>query len=62
MTVDPAVVIAAIGVLGTGVGAFIRMVFMDIRRDRDDWRDMALSLRDVNRKSIEVTEKVAKRG
>lgn len=62
MTLDPAVVIAALGVIGTGVGAFVRMVYMDLRRDRDDWKDLALSLRDVNAKSIEVTEKVARRG
>jgi hypothetical protein len=55
-------VIAAIGVLGTGVGAFVRMVYVDLRRDRDDWRDMALSLRDVNAKAIEVTEKATRRG
>jgi hypothetical protein len=62
VTIDPAVVIAAIGVLGTGVGAFVRMVYVDLRRDRDDWRDMALSLRDVNAKAIEVTEKATRRG
>ena len=62
MVLDPAVVIAALGVIGAGVGAFVRMVYMDLRRDRDDWKDLALSLRDVNSKSIEVTEKVARRG
>ena len=61
MTLDPAVVIAALGIVGTGVGAFVRMVYMDLRRDRNEWRDMALSLRDVNAKAIEVTEKASRR-
>jgi alpha-galactosidase/6-phospho-beta-glucosidase family protein len=62
VTLDPAVVIAALGIIGTGVGAFVRMVYMDIRRDRDEWRDMALALRDVNKTAIGVADKAAKRG
>jgi hypothetical protein len=58
VTIDPSVVIAAFGGLVTVLTAAVRLVYMDLRRDRDYWRDMALSLRDVNRKSIDVAAKV----
>jgi alpha-galactosidase/6-phospho-beta-glucosidase family protein len=62
VTIATEIVVAAIGVIGAGVGAFVRMVYMDLRRDRDEWRNMALGLRDVNAKAIEVTEKATRRG
>lgn len=61
MTIDAGVVVAAITALSAGIGAIARLVYMDLRRDRDFWRDMALALRDVNAKSVEVNEKLARR-
>lgn len=60
MTLDPAVVLGAITGLTGAIGAIARMVYQDMRRDRDFWRDMALSLRDNNAKAIEVASKVTK--
>jgi hypothetical protein len=61
LTLDPAVVIAAIGALSAALGRAAWMIYGDLRRDRDYWRDMALELRDINRSAIGVAEKAAKR-
>ena len=42
MTVDPAVLIAAISALASGLGVMARVIYRDLRRDRDEaiagWR------------------------
>ena len=60
MTLDPAVVLGAITALTGALGAVARMVYQDLRRDRDWWRDMALALSKNNERAIEVASKVAR--
>lgn len=66
MTIDPAVVIAAIGALATGLGWVARRVYTDLRsdiaelsKDRDDWREAALKSMGITDKAIVVAEKKA---
>lgn len=42
MTIDPAVVVAAIGALASGLGFAARLIYTDLKRDRDYWRSLAL--------------------
>lgn len=50
MTIDPTVVIAAISALATGIGWMVRRVYLDLKADRDYWRDTALvSLRHTDK-------------
>ena len=60
MTLDPAVVLGAITALTGAIGAIARMVYNDLRRDRDFWRDMALGLARNNEKAIGYVEVAAK--
>jgi hypothetical protein len=57
MTLDPAIVIAAFGALVTALGTAARIVYRDITRDRDYWRDIAWKLAGNNAQSIEVAKK-----
>ena len=43
MTIDPTVVVAAITALSAGLGAVARLVYSDMKKDRDFWRDTALA-------------------
>jgi hypothetical protein len=61
VTIDPGIVVAVIGALATAVGTFGRMIYLDLRNDRDYWRNLALELAGVNKTAIEVNEKLAKR-
>lgn len=62
MTLDPTVVLAAFSALVTALGAVARMIYTDMRRDRDFWRDATLGLLGINERAIGVAEKVARRG
>ena len=42
MLIDPTIVIAAISVLASGLGVAARMIYSDLKRDRDYWRSLAL--------------------
>lgn len=43
MTVDPTVVITAIGALATGIGWIVRRVYLDLVTERNYWRTIALA-------------------
>lgn len=58
MTLDPSVVIAAFGALVTALSAAARLIYLDLRRDRDYWRQVALQLMAVNNKAVDVAQKV----
>lgn len=60
MTIDPTVVVAAVTALATALGAAARMIYNDLRKDRDYWRDVALRGLDVNDKAIDVAAKKVK--
>ena len=62
MTLDPTVVVATISALSGALGVAARMIYLDLRRDRDYWRDTALGLLGVNERAIGAVEKVARRG
>jgi hypothetical protein len=59
MTIDPVVVTAAITALATGLGAAARMIYLDLRRDRDYWRDTALAALRHTDKAIDIAAKQA---
>ena len=59
MTVEPAVIVAVIGALSAGLGAFAKMVYSDLRKDRDDWKEIAQKALNVNDKAIDVAAKKA---
>lgn len=60
MTIDPTVVIAAISALATGIGWMVRRVYMDLKADRDYWRDTAIaSLRHTD-KAIDMAATTVK--
>jgi hypothetical protein len=61
VTLDPAVVIGAFGVVIASVAAALRIIYTDLRRDRDYWRDAYFKAMGVNDKAIEVAEHVVKR-
>jgi hypothetical protein len=61
VTVDPAVVIGAMGAVIAAVSAALRMIYIDLRRDRDYWRDAYFQAMGVNDKAIEVADRVARR-
>jgi len=42
VTVDPAVLIAAISALASGLGVVARILYNDLKKDRDYWRALAL--------------------
>ena len=49
MTIDPTVLIALIGTLAAGIGTIAKIVYGDLTKDRDWWRDLAL-------RSVKTTE------
>jgi len=50
VTIDPTVVIAAIAALSAALGTAARMIYMDLRRDRDEWKALAVaSEKDIGR-------------
>lgn len=61
MTLDPTVVVGAITAMATFVTAIVRMVILELRRDRDAWRDAYFGAVGLNEKSIDALERVAKR-
>lgn len=54
MTIDPAVIIAFLGTLMTALGTVARFVYLDLRRDRDYWRAMALKSMGHTDKALDV--------
>jgi hypothetical protein len=54
LTLDPSIVIAAFGALVAGLSGAARLIYVDLRRDRDYWRGVALQLMAVNNKAIDV--------
>jgi hypothetical protein len=54
VTIDPTIVIAAIGALVTALGTAARMIYLDLRRDRDFWRKTALASLGHVDKALEV--------
>ena len=56
MTIDPTVVVAAITALSGAVGAFVRMIYLDLKRDRDFWRDTALRAMGHTGEALEVAK------
>jgi hypothetical protein len=61
VTIDPTVVIAVIGTLSAAIGRAAFVIYRDLRKERDDWKDMALQLQGVNKTAVEVADKAAKR-
>lgn len=59
MTIDPTVVIAAISALATGIGWMVRRVYLDLKADRDYWRDVALASMRHTDKAMDVAVQVA---
>lgn len=57
MTIDPTIVVAAIATLATALGTAARMIYLDLRRDRDFWRSTALSALGHTDKALEVAAK-----
>jgi hypothetical protein len=57
LTIEPTVVIAAFGGLITALSAVARIVYTDLRKDRDLWRKLALDLMAVNHKAVDVAAK-----
>ena len=57
MTIDPGVIIAFITALFGAMTAGARFIYLDLRRDRDFWRQTALQLMAVNSKAIDVAAK-----
>ena len=49
MTIAPEVLVAVIGTLAAAMGTIARIVYGDLKKDRDWWRDLAL-------RSIKTTE------
>lgn len=54
MTIDPTVVVAAITALAGALGAAARMIYLDLRRDRDYWRAIALKSMGHTDKALDV--------
>lgn len=59
MTIDPAVILGFITALTGALSAVARFVYLDLRKDRDYWRGVALQLMAVNNKAVDVAQKVA---
>lgn len=53
-------VIAAFGALVSALGVAARLIYTDLRRDRDTWRDIALKALVTNDKAIDVAAKVVR--
>jgi hypothetical protein len=60
MTLDPTVVVAAIAALATALGTAARMIYLDLKRDRDFWRKTALDAMGHTDKALEVVAKAAR--
>lgn len=59
MTIDPAIVIAAIGALSAALGRAAWMIYNDLRRDRDFWRDAYLKAAGHTDRAMELAAKAA---
>jgi hypothetical protein len=59
MTLDPTIVVAAIATLSGALGAAARMIYVDLRRDRDFWRDTALKAMGHTDQAIQLAAKAA---
>lgn len=60
MTIDPTVVIAAITALSSALGYAARMIYLDLRRDRDYWRSTALAALGHTDKALDVAAQVSR--
>ena len=58
MTIAPEVVTAAFAAIVAGIGRAAWVIYRDLRKDRDDWKRIALQLMAVNNKSIDVAATV----
>jgi hypothetical protein len=54
VTIDPTVVVAALTALTGALGAAARMIYLDLRRDRDYWRSVALKSMGHTDKALDV--------
>jgi hypothetical protein len=59
VTIDSGVVAAAITALATALGAAARMIYSDLRKDRDYWRDVAVKALGHTDVAIEAVAKKA---
>jgi hypothetical protein len=57
MTIDPAVLVALIGTLAAGLGTVAKIVYTDLRKDRDWWRDMAMRSTKTGETAVTILEK-----
>lgn len=64
LTIDPAVVLGAIGTLATGLGWIARRIYTDLRADlasmavdRDEWRAIAQRATGHTDKALTIAEK-----
>lgn len=51
-----------VGIMATALLATWRFFFIEMRRDRDFWRDMALGTLGVSEKATDVAEAAVKHG
>ena len=56
MTIDPVVIVAAIATLSAALGTAARMIYLDLRRDRNFWRDAALKAMGQTGTALEVAK------
>lgn len=61
MTVDAAVVVAAIGALSTGLGWVARRIYLDLRKDLEDMTKDRDYWRDIAHRSMGHTDKLVER-
>jgi hypothetical protein len=54
VTIDPTIVVALLGTLSAAVGAAAKMIYSDLRRDRDYWRDVAVKAMQHTDKATDV--------
>jgi hypothetical protein len=59
MTVEPTVVVAVIGALSAAIGRLVWLVYTDLRRDRDFWRDAYLKAVGHTDRAMELAAKAA---
>ena len=57
MTIAPEVLIAVIGTLAAGIGTIVKIVYSDLKKDRDYWRDLALRSSKTGETAVTILEK-----
>ena len=60
MTIDPAVVLGAITALSAALGRAAWMIYTDLRRDRDYWRDAYVKATTHTDGALDVVAKVVR--